>query len=271
MEISLKTVTLALLFSLILAPFSAAQEQIDGTLELSQTKEGLKWTNFTLKLEELGPEPVPFFWAYMYAYHPKLMIASSASVGNQWQESFSTRSTDIPPLRCQWIGTTTVELNESVTVPAGTFSNCLLLETKIEKDGEDEECDFVSGTRWMWFALGVGLVKIRYRHEFEKEVQTDIVLVNYSLEEQADKNSYFSLTIGNKWEYDWSNDLRDVVVEEVCMVVKENQIECSAVSSERASAQWLENVRKEQLVKQSNKLIIIWGALKGQDKKGSRK
>lgn len=97
-----------------------------------------------------------------------------------------------------------------IAVPAGTFTNVLEFRTLI--DGA--RCDspaasaFVNGTRYLWFAKGVGLVRMRYEHSNGNV--TEAALLSYSLAGQEDQ--YLPLQTGNRWTYAWKNALRQLAV-----------------------------------------------------------
>lgn len=93
----------------------------------------------------------------------------------------------------------------TVTVPAGTFDNCVKLTITAEKtDARDPEYYFrdnyhymFCGTKEFWYAPGVGIVKHDCRWG---DTDSSCVLVKYDL--PAADGSMFPVQIGNKWEYD---------------------------------------------------------------------
>lgn len=137
-----------------------------------------------------GPEPVPMYMAFTYVCSPKF----SKSEANTAVESN----------------------NETVTVPAGTFVDCQKVKTVISdsKAKPQYKRNFVNGTRYMWFAPGVGLVKLEYHHN--DNTTTSIELISYSVSEE-DKG-YFPLDSGNRWTYEWTNGYRDYKVRETCVI-----------------------------------------------------
>ena len=117
--------------------------------------------------------------------------------------------------------TITLEGYETVKVPAGTFSSCLKHKTIFtDADAEDDDAElrntFINGTRYLWFAEGVGLVKMRYEHS--NGVVTDAELLEYEIPVKAQE--YFPLQIGNMWTYRWQNGYRDEAVIEECRVIR---------------------------------------------------
>jgi RNA polymerase sigma factor (sigma-70 family) len=94
--------------------------------------------------------------------------------------------------------------SETITVAAGTFQNCLKLRAIITSSPDDDapqrdreinrEC---CGTKIVWFAPGVGPVKLVYNHANGNV--TEVELEEYSVVDESD--SYFPLSIGNRWVY----------------------------------------------------------------------
>ena len=111
---------------------------------------------------------------------------------------------------------TTLEGYEHVEVSAGTFPNCLkhksviidtpphlqnnLLATANGKPYEQnskKENPFVSGTRYLWFAEGVGLVRMRYEHA--NGLTTEAELMEYRVPGKIEE--YHPLQIGSTYTY----------------------------------------------------------------------
>ncbi len=99
---------------------------------------------------------------------------------------------------------TTLEGFETIDIALGTFTDCLKHKTVITDAhlGSRLEKEIINGTRYLWFAKGVGLVKMRYEHS--NGINTDAELVNYEL--SGESNEYFPLNIGSTWTYRWKND-----------------------------------------------------------------
>jgi len=100
-------------------------------------------------------------------------------------------------------------VNEKVTVPAGTFENCLLIRSEFVSSAENELVletkrkaweGYLAGTRLLWFAPGVGLVKCRYEHA--NGAVTNLHLLEYSIKEGND--DYIPLDVGNWWRHEWT-------------------------------------------------------------------
>jgi len=132
-------------------------------------------------------------------------------IGSRWEQEGPCRSKV----------TITLEGYETVKVFAGTFSSCLKHKTIFtDADAEDDDAElrntFINGTRYLWFAEGVGLVKMRYEHA--NGVVTDAELLEYEIPVKAQE--YFPLQIGNMWTYRWQNGYRDEAVIEECQVIR---------------------------------------------------
>ena len=101
---------------------------------------------------------------------------------------------------------TTIEGYEHVENVSGNFSECLKLKTVVtDNDSEHRkelESALVNGTRYLWFAKGVGIVKMRYEHS--NGIVTEAELIDYKIAEKVD--DYFPLTPGTTWTYLWQDD-----------------------------------------------------------------
>jgi hypothetical protein len=157
------------------------------------------------------------FPGYMINYYikdPADLIQKPVSIGNSWTEQEG------------YLWQTTVgSLSETICTSAGCFSDCIKLKTLITGEGMKKgkkipEIDvFVRGTRFMWFAPGVGLVKLEYNHE--EGCVTEVNLTSYSVEEAG--NSYLPLALGNVWRYQWTDTYRDYVNREVWRVASKSE------------------------------------------------
>jgi RNA polymerase sigma-70 factor (ECF subfamily) len=87
------------------------------------------------------------------------------------------------------------------------FPHCMKLKIAISKEHPEPE---EKSTVWVWFARGVGLVKIRYLHDNEET--TEIDLIDYRLTELSD--DYFPLSPDNIWLYCWSKSKGSYTVTE---------------------------------------------------------
>ena len=110
---------------------------------------------------------------------------------------------------------------ESVEVSAGTFSDCLKHKTVFTNaDVKDTKAELrnalLNGTRYLWFAEGVGLVKLRYEHSNGVVTEAELLECKVPVEDQE----YLPLQIGNVWIYKWQNDYRDEAAIEKWRVIR---------------------------------------------------
>ena len=111
---------------------------------------------------------------------------------------------------CKSKATITLEGYETVEVCAGTFPSCLKHKTAFtDADAEDADAAlrnaFVDGIRYLWFAKGIGLVKMRYEHS--NGIVTEAELLEYEMSIEAQE--YLPIQIGTQWTYRWQNISRD--------------------------------------------------------------
>ena len=114
---------------------------------------------------------------------------------------------------------TTLAGYEQVVFSAGTFPASLKHKTVFAdaNAGSDLKNSLVNGTRYLWFAKGVGPVKMRYEHA--NGVVTEAELLEYNVPIKGD--AYFPLEVGNQWTYKWQNGYRAEAVIETCRVARE--------------------------------------------------
>ena len=109
-------------------------------------------------------------------------------------------------------------LDAIVRVHAGTFEKCVKLKTLFERKGEDPSEHHRrlnvhnSGERYLWFAPGVGLVKMLRRHGDGTE--TEIQLMAYHVLER--RKAYFPLEVGTTWTYQGTNNCSEYATNDVC-------------------------------------------------------
>lgn len=134
--------------------------------------------------------------------HLRKFLDDSVPVGGSWSgEAFSY---SYQPLKAT---VTVVSKSERVSVPAGTFESCLLIEqVTAESDLPDDAAenqkqlnrDVFCGVRRAWYAPGVGLVQLHAKIGWGEGTMQ---LMEYST--QGDSDDYLPLTIGNSWVYGW--------------------------------------------------------------------
>ena len=105
---------------------------------------------------------------------------------------------------------TTIAGYESVEIPLGTFKDCLKHQSHFTGATADsdatadtlERIALINGTRYLWFAKGVGLVKMRYEHS--NGVITQAELKAYDV--PGGSTDYLPVNVGTTWTYKWQND-----------------------------------------------------------------
>jgi tetratricopeptide (TPR) repeat protein len=118
-------------------------------------------------------------------------------------------------------------IGETVSTPAGTFENCLKVKMEVSTAERDEPEDSprarwrgqYDGVRTEWYASGIGLVKVQYNHKNGKH--TDAQLIHYSL--VKDTTEYLPLTLGNEWQYEWTDQNGRKLFQETCTVVSNDK------------------------------------------------
>ena len=166
--------------------------------------------------DKAEPVTMPFLGTAITPY----LFRFPATIGNTWsQEGFWDSQ-----------GKTTLDGYEQVNVSAGDFPTCLkhksvLIDTpphlqnnllattngKPYERGSKRESPFVNGTRYLWFAKGIGLVKMRYEHA--NGLTTEAELMEYSVPGKIEE--YHPLQIGSTYTYKYhSVFLNETVFEE---------------------------------------------------------
>ena len=175
-------------------------------------------------------DPSPMYMLLHYLNHGWIDIFRfPLVVGNSWEQEGAYKSQ----------ATTILEDYETVSVSAGTFSACLKHKTAFTgADVEDTDASrnaLVNGTRYLWFAKGVGLVKMRYEHS--NGVVTEAELIKYEIPLQSEE--YFPAQIGTRWTYKWHNTYREeAVIEEWRVIRNFRQFENLENPMELASARY---------------------------------
>ena len=162
---------------------------------------------------------------FSYAHGPGRLLCDAPESGRSWRGPVSRDllAAHMPGTALR--GKTIVEsTNASVSIGARRFRRCLRIRTTISETPRTHSSDSISrylvqchgGTRWMWFAPGIGLVKLRYLHN--NGPLTDIELTDaHVVQKTAD---HFPLAVGNYWRYEWFCRFRGVFAE-TCRVVQE--------------------------------------------------
>ena len=183
----------------------------EGNFTLKRTDTVLTSINFGTSGHG-GGDPSPKYMLLYYMSHCDTdLFKFPIDVGETWTEEghwhVRTRSR--------------LEGYESVQVSAGRFSDCLKHKTVFTNaDVKDTKAELrnalLNGTRYLWFAEGVGLVKLRYEHS--NGVVTEAELLEYKT--PVEDREYLPLQIGNLWTYKWQNTYRDEAAIEEWRVIR---------------------------------------------------
>ncbi|MDE0011220.1 MAG: sigma-70 family RNA polymerase sigma factor [Candidatus Poribacteria bacterium] len=158
-------------------------------------------------------DPSPMYMLLHYLNHGRIdLFRFPLAVGNSWEEEDSWESQ----------ATSTLKGYETVNVSAGTFRECLkhktvFTDTDVEDSSTELRNTLANGTRYLWFAKGVGLVKMRYEHS--NGMSTEAELLKYEMPIQQSQE-YFPVQIGMQWTYGWQNGYRDEAVIEEWRVIR---------------------------------------------------
>ena len=127
------------------------------------------------------------------------------TIGQTWQERKIDRRVKVQ---------STLEKHEPVETPLGNFKQCLKHKTVLTDASKlsQVENDLINGTRYLWFAKGVGMVKMRYEHS--NGIVTEAELIDYKV--QGKSEEYLPTTSGTTWTYRWKNDYyNEILIENV--------------------------------------------------------
>ena len=183
----------------------------EGNFTLKRTDTALTSTDFGTAGHGSG-DPSPRYMLLYYMSHYEIdLFKFPLDIGKTWKEKGRWRMQTKSSL----------EGYESVEVSAGAFSDCLKHKTVFtDADVKDTKAELrnalLNGTRYLWFAEGVGLVKLRYEHS--NGVVTEAELLEYKIPVEDQK--YLPLQIGNVWTYKWQNDYRDEAAIEEWRVIR---------------------------------------------------
>ena len=181
----------------------------EGTVDLRKTDAALTSAGYSTRGMGLD-DPSPRYMLLSYLIHyPTDLFRFPLGVGDTWTQE-GKWDTQVE---------TTLAGYEQVVVSAGTFPASLKHKTVFAdaNAGSDLKNSLVNGTRYLWFAKGVGPVKMRYEHA--NGVVTEAELLEYNVPIKGDE--YFPLKVGNQWTYKWQNGYRTEAVIETCCVARE--------------------------------------------------
>ena len=183
----------------------------EGTFTLQKTDTVLTSIDFGTSGHGAGDPSPKYMLLYYMSHNETDLFKFPLDIGNTWKEKWHWRMQTKSSL----------EGYESVEVSAGTFSDCLKHKTVFtDADVKDTKAELrnalLNGTRYLWFAEGVGLVKLRYEHS--NGVVTEAELLEYKI--PVEDQECLPLQIGNVWTYKWQNDYRDEAVIEEWRVIR---------------------------------------------------
>ena len=183
----------------------------EGTFSLKKTDTALTSVDFGTAGHG-GGDPSPRYMLLYYMSHYEIdLFKFPLGVGETWTEKGRWHTQTM----------TSLEGYEQVEVSMGTFPACLKHKTVFtDADVNDSKAELrnalVNGTRYLWFAEGVGFVKMRYEHS--NGIITEAELLEYKI--PVKNQDYLPSQIGSTWTYKWQNDYRDEAVIEEWRVVR---------------------------------------------------
>ena len=185
----------------------------EGTFELRRTDTVLASKSYFTRGGSGGVDPSPrYMLLYYFTPHEIDLLRFPLSIGNTWTQT-----------KGQWNSQTKTTLQgyEHIDVSAGTFPDCLkhrTIFTNAETDSQLKN-DLVDGTRYLWFAKGIGIVKMRFEHA--NGIITEAELLEYKI--PTNTTEYLPLQIGNAWTYKWRNNYRYKASIEAFKVVENSE------------------------------------------------
>jgi len=99
--------------------------------------------------------------------------------------------------------------DEAVDVAAGRLTGCARIgvsiatsdeERRVYEEPIEEELGYYAGTKQVWYAPDVGLVKLVYQHR--NGLTTEVELVEYEI--AAGAGGWLPMAVGNRWRYTWT-------------------------------------------------------------------
>ena len=165
----------------------------DGRFSLVKTGEALTSTSYTTT-------GTGIYMLVSYMIDPNIDLFRFPSViGDTWTQ----KGRWSPQVQATLAG------YEKVEVAAGTFTNCLKHKTIFTN------AKVGAGTRYLWFAKGVGVVKMHYEHS--NGVTTEAELLDYNVPKGEE---YLPLQYGNMWTYKWQNESQEKPIIENFKIVE---------------------------------------------------
>ena len=202
----------------------------EGNFTLKRTDRALTSTDYGTAGHGGGDPSPKYMLLYYMSHRDTNLFKFPIGIGETWTEEGHWRVQTKSRL----------EGYESVEVSAGTFSDCLKHKTVFtDADVKDTKTELrnalLNGTRYLWFAEGVGLVKLRYEHS--NGVVTEAELLEYKI--PVEDQEYLPLQIGNVWSYKWQNTYRvEAAIEEWRVIRNFSEPENLDTPMELASARY---------------------------------
>jgi len=201
-----------------------------------------------------GFPPLNHISVLSHLYGPATLLSLPVEIGKRWSEEFDVWHQRIGTL----VGETTIESDsDKIVVPAGEFENCLRVMTviKTKEPIDNKTCGYAlrhTGTRRLWFAPSVGLVKTRFT--IEKRDVIEMQLVDYDL--KGETNDYLPLNSENRWEYEWMQR-GDAIDNEVCIVTfADDKMKGRESLAQFACAAWSMEPGHEELLKYHQRCLF---------------
>jgi len=203
----------------------------EGTLNLKKTDIALTSTGSHTRGNS-GGYPLPMYMLLHYVnYGSRInLFRFPLVIGNRWGQEGP----------CGSKTTASLEGYETIETSAGAFPSCVkhkTVFTDADVAGPNAELGkaYLNGTRYLWFAKGVGLVKMRYEHS--NDIITEAELLKYEI--PVKEQNYLPSQIGNTWTYKWQNEYCDeAVIEEWCVIRNFSEPENLDSPMELASAKY---------------------------------
>ena len=197
------------------ATTEAGEHLAQGTFNFSQSDMALSLIGYGTTTDTLY-EPAPMYMSMHYITHyPGDLYKFPLVIGDTWEQKGHWNS------RAEMI----LGPSETIEVTAGVFQECFRHKTvftgakigaKDTFSSVGEANKFINGTRYLWFAPGIGFVKMCYEHA--NGVVTEVELLECEISSQCEE--YFPGQLGTLWTYKWKNNYRDEAVIEKCRVVE---------------------------------------------------
>jgi len=135
---------------------AARTGQTHGQFWISGQADGIAWAGFSTHSGSASGFPVPMYMLMHYAYVPYDFLRQPLQVGQTWV-GYGQTEASLPVHEGR---STVISDSETVAVTAGTFTDALHVRTVISGTNQ-----YLSGDRHIWFAPGVGLLRLIYNHD----------------------------------------------------------------------------------------------------------